>query len=167
MKSQDFHNLEIYVDAPKKAIIDEQYHIKYTIKNLSNVPFPGAKISIAMFWTAIGNFLVNDHPMHIKELKPGEETDFDFDQLPEVSGMTVLLRPDIPEKPFLAKDLKPIKLFFPNGNEIQQGQVIHSVRVKSLEEISEAKNTKIAAVSLVLLVIFAILDLILRIFYNN
>ena len=162
MKSQDFHYLEITVDAPKKAIIDEQYHVKYTIKNLNKVLFPGGKIIIAMFWSAIGNFLVNNHPMSIKELKPEEKISFDFDQVPEISGMTVLLRPDIPEKPFLAKDLKPIKLFLPNGNEIPHGQVIHSIRVKSMEEISQVKNTKIAAWALVLLVLFQIIDWILR-----
>ena len=57
---------------PKKAVIDNLYQIKYEIKNLSKVAFPGSTIWMEMYLSALGDFLVNNHQMPIGELEPGE-----------------------------------------------------------------------------------------------
>lgn len=53
-------------------MIDNLYQIKYEIKNLSKVAFPGSTIWMGMYLSALGDFLVNTHQMPIGELEPEE-----------------------------------------------------------------------------------------------
>lgn len=154
----EFHELEIKVEAPKKVVVDKRYPIIYTIRNLGQSIFPGGKININMKWSAISDELVNNHPMEIRELATDDTDEFSFYQTDEVSGMTYLLRPRRPPLDhYYAKDGKRITLFLPDGNEVPPGRVIHSTRVKSLEEVSQIRANWISAGSLIVLIIIELI----------
>jgi hypothetical protein len=166
MGSKEVYELEIKVDAPKKVVVDEKYEIVYTIKNQSKEPFPGGSIIIEMRWASIGQALVNSHLIRIEKLAPDEFFEPPpYEQIDEVSGMTYLSRPEHPQKGyFKADDGKLITLFLPNGNEIPPGQVIHTLRVKSVEEVSQVRANWIAAGSLIILIIIELVKWMFGIF---
>ena len=163
MSYEGNYQLEILVNSPKKVVEEDVYKINYTIKNLSETTFPGGTINIEMYWASIGSFMLNNHVMDVKELAPGETDEKSFDQKAQISGLTVLKRP---QKDFLLPhengDQGAIALKLPNGNVIPYNQIIHSIKVQRNEEITEQRNLTITAVSLVLLIFMQILDWILQ-----
>jgi len=159
MSMQPPYKLTIKTILPKTAIEGEIFKVTYVIMNISKTIFPGGDIYVIVSWPSIGPSMLVTHPIKIKALKPGEQFQLSREEKPATSGMTIFTHPNVP---FLARNGVPIELYLEDGRKLVAGQLIGGVRARSHEEISQARAVWIAAVSLVVLLIFQVIDWLIR-----
>ena len=133
------YKLELEITSPNIVTVDEQYEIIYTIINNGDDNFPGGKILLRLAWSDIGNDTVVNHPLVIEPLPPDSIFEFSFLQTDRIPGMTYIT--------FLeAKETFRQNIHFnihaKNGNMIPPNQVIHSLRVRSMEEVLQKEMIK-------------------------
>lgn len=149
------YDLELKVLSPKDVKIGEEYQIMYQIRNIGKYQFPGGSIRVLMFWSSLGSFLVNNHLMEIKELAPDESVTITFKQTDLLPGVTFLQRPN---EEFVTSDRNFINLYRPNETLIPGNQVFHTIRVKSKEEVIQARSNVLAIGSVIVFVFLQIID---------
>jgi len=71
-----------------------------------------------------------------------------------------------PEATFKAKDGVPTELYLPDGRQLAWNQLIGAVRARSPEEISQAIAVWVAATSLLVLIMFQIVDWLIRFYWH-
>jgi len=135
------YRLEIRTITPEIVNVDEEFQIRYQIKNITEVPYPGGNIAIQMFYASIGKDIIVNHPMQVPPLQPDAIEPFDFNERPLVSGMIAFFKPHV----IFTTGGHQIELYHPNGNLVPNGQLLHAVRVRSPEELSQSEIENILA----------------------
>lgn len=153
------YELSIEVVLPKTVIEGKSFKVSYRIKNVSSTSFPGGLIFVRVFWPVLGPTLFVNHPIPIGPLEPNEVFELSYEETPAASGMMVFTPT---EDTFMSGNRVPIELRLANGNRLMAGVPIGGVRARSPEEVSEARAVRIAAGSLVILMIFQIMDWLIR-----
>jgi len=159
MSTPSSYKLSIEIILPKTLVEGNIFKVTYRVRNISGVLFPGGVVAVLVSWPNIGPSLLVNHPIPIKSLQPDEQLEFSKDEKAATSGMTIFTHPGAT---FKANDGVPIELYLVDGRKLVPGQLIGGTRARSHEEVSQAQAVWIAALALVALVIFQIIDWLLR-----
>lgn len=136
---QQHYKLELEITSPKIVTVDEQYEIIYRIFNQGDGNFPGGQILCRLAWSDIGNNTAVNHPLVIEPLPPDSIFEFSFPQTDKISGMTYIIFLEAKEA---SEDNFHFNIYAKNGNMIPPNQVIHSLRVRSMEEVLQKEMIK-------------------------
>lgn len=162
MSAQITHRLSIETILPKKLVEGESCTIMHRIRNIGTIPFVGGTVVVRMSWPSLGGAMYVNHPLVVsKTLQPQESVDIRMVDTPATSGMTIFTLVIAQ-----ANDANPIEMFLPNGNLVGGGMVIGGGRARGQEEISQIQSVQVTAVSLVILVVFQIVDWAIRYLYR-
>jgi len=159
------YHLSIRAETPKTVIEGEPFKVTYHIKNIGENIFPGGEIYIRLDFVKLESEL--HHSIKITStLKPNEEFKISIEETPLASGYIIFL-PPLPLATSSSGDFFIIeggRVFFyrEDGRPIIEGMMFGSVRARSHEEIGQAKEVRYALVALFLIVIFQVVDWILR-----
>ena len=157
------HKLRVKAITPELGIVGKQFTITYTIQNIGDTLFPGGCISIQLGWPSLTIGVV--HTIDIsKPLSPGDEfRSTEYKELPLASGYTtftvatVVSTDALPVEVYSADNRRAWPPYVPNAV-----QLFHATRIKCREEVIERIGIWIGATSLLILVVFQILDWIFR-----
>jgi len=155
------YRLSIEAILPKVIEEGKVFKVTYRVRNISESTFPGGQIFVVLSWLTTSLFVT--HPISIRQLQPNEPFEFSYDEKPATSGLTIVTHPGAT---FKANNEVPIELYLPDGRKLIGGQVIGGVRARSPEEVSEARAVWVAAGSLVVLIVFQIVDWLIRFYWH-
>lgn len=163
------YRLCLKISTPKIVTYGEAFEITYTAKNIGNDPFPGGRISVELSWPAYNEKVYQ--PVIINHILPPntENEPTQNSQAPLVPGYTWFYIGNV-----IAVDGGRVLVFGENGGQLWpylevapnqfMKQPLHAVRARTKEEISAVRALWIAAVSLVILIIFQLINWVLQYF---
>lgn len=168
------YKLSVSVITPKVVTEGVNFNIVYKVKNIGDTSFPGGQVIVAISWASLDEIV--NQPIEItKQLLPNEEMEEKkYSQAPLMSGYTWF------HVAFAkASDNNPVVVFNTGGTQmwpyvqVASGTTIQylkqplaAVRARTQEEVLSQRALYVAAGSLAILVVFQIIDWILRIVWH-
>lgn len=145
MSAQVDYHLSIRVETPKTAIEGEPFKVTYHILNIGENVFPGGQITVRVTFSQLGGIsgTFANYPIQIESLQPNEEFTFHpkEDVTPLASGYT-MFQVDINPQGFVQIEGGRVFLHLEDRRPLDQRMIFGSVRARSPEEISQAKEAR-------------------------
>ena len=162
--------LSLSISTPKILTEGETFDIVYKAKNIGNTPFPGGKVIVELSWSSLNEKVYQEISIDKPLPTNGETEPKKNSQAPLTPGYTWFYVANAS-----ASDGKAVEVYKNGGillwpyKQVSLGestvyfrQPLHAVRARTHEEISQQRVLWIAAGSLVLLVVFQIIDWLIR-----
>lgn len=164
------YRLSLSIITPKVVTEGEGFDIVYKAKNIGNTTFPGGRIVVELSWSSLNEKVYQVININ-KPLPPNGETEPTRNsQAPLTPGYTWFYIADAS-----ASDGGALEVFKNGGTAlwphrqvtvgedvVQFRQPLHAVRARTHEEISQQRALWVAAGSLALLVLFQIIDWLIK-----
>ena len=157
--TEEAYKLRIEAEFPHRVVEGKEFKVTYKIKNIDTRTIPKGTIRVHIRWTTIGRDFRDNQDIPIENLQPNDTLVTEAETRAMTAGMTVF---SPASDSFSASDGKEIWLYHVNGKRIPKRGVFAFVRARSHEEIFESWALKVSAISLVILIIFQIIDWIIR-----
>lgn len=153
------NKLQCTIRTQGKKREDEVYEVKYFIKNLSEVDFPGGTFTCHLKIPTLGELtFVNHEWRNIGLIKAGDTISLKPKPIRAIAGpnmfIFVELTPFDSTNKFISVDA--------NGDKLSGGWFMHYLRVRSIEEIISADSLRITAYSLIILIGAQLFDWVLQ-----
>ena len=163
MSAQIIHRLSVETTFPKKVVEGESFTVNYHITNIGQSPFPGGQLVVNVYWPTMSVFVNDKNSLTVGALQPKESLDIPYENTALASGTGLFTCSSTSHK---ANDGNPIEACSAKGRTLSSGESIGVARARGQEEISQSQSVQVAAVSLVILVIFQMVDWVIRYFYR-
>jgi hypothetical protein len=159
------YTLSIEAITPKEVKYRELIPIKYVVKNIGNTTFPGGMIIVQINFAGISSVVTQVIDINQSIAAGGEFTNKQEQtalSIGYVSFTVVAVASRGTTQP------RNIEIYLPDGRRLYPpqmqtaAQLFHAVPAVSQEEISEKRGVWIAAISLLILIGFQILDWIFQ-----
>jgi hypothetical protein len=161
MSGQQIYKLSIEAVLPDKVVEDKTFTVTYKIKNTGINVFPGGNIAVLV--NLPDNVGAVSHPISVGPLQPNGTMEKSYNDMRAIAGCSTYISAD---DTFQANNGGTIELYLLDGRRLRKGQLFAFQRARTNEEVSQARSVKVAAYSLVILIIIQVADWFIRYYWR-